>query len=596
MRVVNFLVPIALCGAVACDLGLTEGSLVAPGGAAPVATVDVKPTVAALVVGSTAQLTAVPKDQDGNSLSSTTVNWTSSDTSVALVSDSGVVKARKAGRSNIKAKAGRTEGSAVVVVSETPLKSVAVTPHADTIKAIGYVRQLSASAKDSSDADAPSTTLFAWTSLNPAVATVDADGNVTAKSVGTALIIAAAAGIADTAQMAVQQVPADLQVTPASLTVMVGSGAQLQATVKDSGGTAIPNSSVSWTSSAPSVASVSSAGLVNGLAEGAAAIAAISGGVVDSSSIAVVPTSVTFPPNQRPYSAGSPWNSPIPIDAAIDPNSAAMVATISANGTGKLRSDPEQYTYPVYFANSLTPRVPLVCSGRVWVNAANGSASSISDKQLPNVPIPPEATPSSGTDGQIIIIDSETGDEYDVWRFTPPNGCENVTKYERGVFRDAVEPVYISRGAGVPYLAGLIRPWEIAQGHIDHALAFAYATNRLTRCVYPASKTDGKVDRLDVLPEGARLRLNPTLNVDTIPGLDRTGRIIARALQQYGAYVIDNSGANKLYAEDNVTANWGTTLVATTVSPIPVEQLQVLRLPDAYWAGNYSPNHGNCVK
>jgi hypothetical protein len=266
------------------------------------------------------------------------------------------------------------------------------------------------------------------------------------------------------------------------------------------------------------------------------------------------------------------------------------------NNNGKLRSSPNQFAYPVHFADAATPRVTLVCTGLVSVNAADGSVFKLNTKQLPNVPIPPEARPGKGDDDQIIVIDTETGDEYDVYRFKPPNECQNITKYERGVFRDAVETTYISRGAGVPYLAGLIRPWEIEQGRIEHALAFAYATNRLGRCVYPASKTDGKHDRLDVLPEGARLRLDPTLDVNSIPGLDRTGRIIARALQEYGAYNIDNSGSNKIYPEDNLTANWGTTLVAKTVSKIPVERLQVLRLPDAYWAKTYVPNHGKCVR
>jgi hypothetical protein len=303
-----------------------------------------------------------------------------------------------------------------------------------------------------------------------------------------------------------------------------------------------------------------------------------------------------FGRTQRPYTADSPWNTPIPASATVDPNSAAMIATIAVNNNGKLRSSPNQYAYPVHFANATTPRVTLVCTGLVWVNAANGSAAKLRTKELPHVPIPVDARPGKGDDDQIIVIDTETGDEYDVYRFTPPNGCQNVTKYERGVFRDAVETTYISRGAGVPYLAGLIRPWEIEQGRIEHALAFAYATNRLGRCVYPASKTDGKVDRLDVLPEGARLRLDPTLDVESIPGLDRTGRIIARALQEYGAYNIDNSGSNKLYPEDNLTANWGTTLVAKSVSKIPIDRLQVLRLPDAYWAQMYTPNHGRCVK
>jgi hypothetical protein len=308
------------------------------------------------------------------------------------------------------------------------------------------------------------------------------------------------------------------------------------------------------------------------------------------------PAGARFGRAQRPYAASSPWNTPIPAGAQIDPNSAAMIATIAVNNNGKLRSSPNQYAYPVHFADATTPRVTLVCTGRIAVNTADGTVFTLRNKELVNVPIPPEARPGKGDDDQIIVIDVDTGDEYDVYRFSPPSGCQNLTKYERGVFRDAVEASYISRGAGVPYLAGLVRPWEIAQGRIEHALAFGYYTNRAGRCVYPASKTDGKVDRLDVLPEGARLRLDPALNVDKIPGLDRTGRIIARALQEYGAYNIDNSGSNKLYVEDNLTANWGTTLVAKTVSAIPIDRLQVLRLPDAYWADPYIPNHGKCVK
>jgi hypothetical protein len=370
-----------------------------------------------------------------------------------------------------------------------------------------------------------------------------------------------------------------------------GNTLQLTATVRDGNGNVLDGRAVTWASSAPAVATVSLSGLVTAVASGTALVTATSDEGKTGGAVIIVP----FGRAQRPYTPDSPWNTPIPADAEVDPNSAAMVATIAANNP-ELRSSPNQFAYPVHFVDAATPRVTLLCTGRVWVNAADGSASEVSSKALTNVPIPPEAIPGGGDDNQIIIIDTETGDEYDVYRFVPPNGCENATKYERGVFRDAVETKYISRGAGVPYLAGLIRPWEIAQGRIEHALAFAYGTNRLGRCVYPASNTDGKYDRPDVLPEGARLRLDPTLDVESIPGLDRTGRIIARALQEYGMYNIDNSGSNKIYPEDNLTANWGTTLVASTVAAIPIDRLQVLRLPDAYWAETYTPNHGDCVR
>jgi hypothetical protein len=72
--------------------------------------------------------------------------------------------------------------------------------------------------------------------------------------------------------------------------------------------------------------------------------------------------------------------------------------------------------------------------------------------------------------------------------------------------------------------------------------------------------------------------------------------VIARALQEYGAFVIDTGGGAKLYPEDDLTAQWGSALVATTVSAIPVDRLRVLRLPDAYWADAYAPNHGKCVR
>jgi hypothetical protein len=300
--------------------------------------------------------------------------------------------------------------------------------------------------------------------------------------------------------------------------------------------------------------------------------------------------------HRRPYTDSSPWNTPILPDAAVDPRSEAMIATIARSNNGSLRSDPTQYAYPVYFADAATPRVTLKCSGIVATNPPDGTWAREENRLLHRVPIPPTAVPSAGSDAQIIVIDTETGDEYDVWRFVPPAGCTNVTRYVGGFYRSGVETTYSSRGAGVPYLAGLVRPWEIEAGRIEHALAFGYALNRSERCVWPASKTDGSSEDLDAIPQGARLRLDPSLDLSQLSGLDASGRIIARALQEYGMFVIDNSGANKIYVEDSATAEWGERIVAETVSAIPVERLQVLRLPDAYRAAEYQPTHGRCLR
>jgi hypothetical protein len=50
------------------------------------------------------------------------------------------------------------------------------------------------------------------------------------------------------------------------------------------------------------------------------------------------------------------------------------------------------------------------------------------------------------------------------------------------------------------------------------------------------------------LPMGAHIQLDPSLNLDKLE-LSPAGKTIARALQEYGAFVGENAGANTLFAE-----------------------------------------------
>jgi hypothetical protein len=310
--------------------------------------------------------------------------------------------------------------------------------------------------------------------------------------------------------------------------------------------------------------------------------------------------------NLRPYTASGPWNTPISSGAAIDGNSAAMIATIgqSSNG-GVLTSDPTGYSYPVYVADATTRRYDIPCTKyKCTVVTLTGTTTTA---LLTSVPIPALAMPSGGSDGQMIIIDTTNGTEYDLWqavKTTTGWSVSNGSVYN--VLWDGAPSRYGSRGAGVPYFAGLIRPWEIAQGHIDHAIAFAYPGPAAGRCAYPASKTDGASTTSTAIPEGARLQLDPTLDSADFDrlGLNRTARIIAQALQRYGMIVIDRSGRPKLYAE-NLTANpyatadWSdptTSLASSTVSAIPYTAFRVLALPSGYWTGATSPMHGSCYR
>lgn len=307
---------------------------------------------------------------------------------------------------------------------------------------------------------------------------------------------------------------------------------------------------------------------------------------------------------ERPYSPESAWNTPIGSNPQYDPNSTQMVATIGMDNEGRITSDPDQYSYPLYYADASTPRWDIPCTRyKCTIVTPVGDSTH---EQLQGIPIPSEARPSVGTDGQMIIIDRTNNTEYDLWQVVRTRSgwtVSNASVYN--ITWDGTPDRYGSRGAGVPYLAGLVRPFEIDQGKIEHAIAFAYSHAAEDRCVFPASKTDGKSDLQYAIPQGARLQLDPSLteaDFDRL-GLNRTGKIIARALQEYGMILIDNSGRPKIYVEDLKNnplsqRKWSDPdldLDSSTIASIPFTSFRVLKLPEYYWReGSQGPMHGNC--
>jgi hypothetical protein len=291
----------------------------------------------------------------------------------------------------------------------------------------------------------------------------------------------------------------------------------------------------------------------------------------------------------RPYDARSPWNTPIPAGSPTDPKSSTWINAIADDGQ-PLSSDPDQYTIPVYRFDANTPRHTVHLDG-YFSSYDNGDDSRKGYGESPavsDVPIPPEAVQSDGSDGQIVIWDPSTGTEYSFWQFskdaagnyTATNGYRyHTAPGYMGRFADGLS----GRGAGTPYFAGLVRKWEVDQGHIDHALAFAYhAPSPEFR--YPASKSDGAsfggIAGNDV-PEGARLQLDPTLTDTQLAAYGCKGACltIAHAIQKYGMYVIDNSGSSKIYLEDRMTAGWGPDITRNLISGLPWSRFRAVPAP-----------------
>jgi hypothetical protein len=107
--------------------------------------------------------------------------------------------------------------------------------------------------------------------------------------------------------------------------------------------------------------------------------------------------------------------------------------------------------------------------------------------------------------------------------------------------------------------------------------AFAYQ-NTASGFIAPATRSDGSV--AGGLPEGAHLQLDPAISDNTIQntwGCQGACFVTAKAMQKYGVYLIDTAGHPKIYFEDDITANWGSTLSPSTVNPIPLSSLRVIQ-------------------
>jgi len=97
----------------------------------------------------------------------------------------------------------------------------------------------------------------------------------------------------------------------------------------------------------------------------------------------------------------------------------------------------------------------------------------------------------------------------------------------------------------------VIRPEEIAQGHIDHALAITIPYTRQGFVACPATSGDGHNADPAALPIGARVQLDRSVDVSGL-ALPAWQKVIAIALQQYGAYVVDTGGSLEVRAESNL--------------------------------------------
>ncbi len=147
---------------------------------------------------------------------------------------------------------------------------------------------------------------------------------------GNVRLIAEAGARADTAFINVTLQPvASIAVAPADATVAAGATVQLQATVTDTGGAPLTGRTITWSSSDGSIASVTGAGMVSGIAGGTAVITATCEGKSATATITV--SGAPPPPPPPPPIGGCPGTWPAAVYPAM-PLSSGQAFYVSASG------------------------------------------------------------------------------------------------------------------------------------------------------------------------------------------------------------------------------------------------------------------------
>ena len=236
-----------------------------------VTSVSLNKTAMSLEEGSTEKLTATVLPENA---SDKTVSWESSKTAVATVTNSGLVRALRAGTTTITATAGSKTATCTVTVTEPYVEVTSISLNKASISLEeGETEQLTATVLPENATDRTVT----WKSSKTSIATVTSSGLIRAVKKGTATITATAGEKEATCTVTVTEpyiAVTIVSLNKTEISIEEGQNEQLTAVVLPENAT---DKTVTWRSSKTSVATVTDSGLVQGVSAGTTTITATAG-------------------------------------------------------------------------------------------------------------------------------------------------------------------------------------------------------------------------------------------------------------------------------------------------------------------------------
>jgi hypothetical protein len=245
------------------------------------------------------------------------------------------------------------------------------------------------------------------------------------------------------------------------------------------------------------------------------------------------------------------WNAPLPAAAPTDPKSPALVGALVAEvlreraaGIGPWIGTGAGST-PIYRVPADQPRVRVSLAG----GTLRGRRAL--QRAFASVPIPRDATPAPGADRHLTVVQPSTDSLWELfgarhgadgWHASWGGAIRRVSK-SPGYYTAAAWPGasrnWGATASSLPVIGGTMLLAELKSGRIDHALAINLPAPRAGVFAWPAQRTDG-TGAPTTLPEGARLRLDPAVDVSRLH-LPKLTRMIALAAQRYGLVVRDQT-------------------------------------------------------
>ncbi|MDQ8158257.1 MAG: Ig-like domain-containing protein [Gemmatimonadota bacterium] len=369
----------------------------------------VTPTTLTLGAGQTQTVLATVRLDPGQA---TTISWRTTAAAIATVSATGVVAGVAPGVATITAVAvADTTVRATVAVSVVPaIRAVTVTPPTAALF-IGMTQPLTVTVT----ADAGLAQTVAWRSSNPAAATVNASGVVTAVGFGTSTITVLST--VDTTRRATSVITVTPRTTSVSITqrnVGLNPGTSLALTGIVSADPGI-GTGVAWSSGASSVVSITAQGVVSGVSLGSALITATSTADPtkrDTVTVSVVPRLATAWSASR---LGASLRDDVPSIVAVGPSEAFAVDVAGDiyrwNGTAWALSLGSTADYLAVHASSATNVIAVGLNGAIarWNGTAWSTMTSGTTRALNAVWVESATTAwAVGVNGTILRLATNT--------------------------------------------------------------------------------------------------------------------------------------------------------------------------------------------